>query len=71
MDASVTLGFPVPVSLHAAWNFGQWMMGLNGEPAIWRAVVENGQEQRIAHMRTIRYVAVTGSARLTFWFWHH
>jgi uncharacterized protein len=67
--AIATRGLAVPIGLHAAWNFGQSMMGLNSEPAIWRAVVDNGQEQHIEHVRTISYVAVMGSATLAFWFW--
>ena len=70
MAAIATRGLAVPIGLHAAWNFGQSMMGLNGEPALWRAVVDNGQEQHIEHVRTISYVAVMGSATLAFWFWH-
>jgi uncharacterized protein len=70
MAAIATRGLAVPIGLHAAWNFGQSMMGLNGEPALWRAVVDNGQEQYIEHVRTISYVAVMGSATLAFWFWH-
>ncbi len=70
MAAIATRGLAVPVGLHAAWNFGQSIMGLNGEPSIWRVVVDNGQEQRIEHLRTISYLAVMGSATLAFWFWH-
>jgi uncharacterized protein len=71
MAAIATRGLAVPIGLHAAWNFGQSMMGLHGEPAVWRAVVENGQEQQIQHVRTISYVALMGFATLAFWFWHH
>jgi membrane protease YdiL (CAAX protease family) len=69
MAAIATRGLAVPIGLHAAWNFGQSMMGLYGEPAIWRAVVDKGQEQYIEHVRTISYLAVMGSATLAFWVW--
>jgi uncharacterized protein len=70
MAAIATRGLAVPIGLHAAWNFGQSMMGLGGEPALWRAVVDNGQEQHIERVRAISYLAVMGSATLAFWFWH-
>jgi membrane protease YdiL (CAAX protease family) len=69
MAAIATRGLAVPIGLHAAWNFGQSMMGLNGEPALWRTVVDNGQEQHVEHVRTIAYLAVMGSAIVAFGLW--
>jgi CAAX protease family protein len=69
MSAIATRGLAVPIGLHAAWNFGQSMMGLNGEPELWRAVVDNGQEHHIEDVKTVSYVAVIGFATLAFWFW--
>jgi uncharacterized protein len=41
-----TRGLALPIGLHSAWNFGQWMMGFKGAPGIWQAVVDPGQEAR-------------------------
>jgi membrane protease YdiL (CAAX protease family) len=70
MAAIATRGLAVPIGLHAAWNFVQSLMGLNGEPTLWRAVVDQGQEQHIEHVRTASYLVVMGSATFAFWLWH-
>jgi membrane protease YdiL (CAAX protease family) len=41
-----TRGLALPLGLHSAWNFGQWMMGFKGEAGIWQAVVQPGFEKR-------------------------
>ncbi|HJP63657.1 MAG TPA: hypothetical protein VJ844_09460, partial [Mucilaginibacter sp.] len=33
-----TKGLALPLGLHSAWNFGQWMLGFKGGPGIWQAV---------------------------------
>jgi uncharacterized protein len=70
MAAIATRGLAVPIGLHAAWNFGQSMTGMNGEAAVWRTVVDIGQEQYIERVRTIGYLAVMCSATLAFGLWH-
>jgi membrane protease YdiL (CAAX protease family) len=70
MAAIATRGLAVPIGLHAAWNFGQWALGLKSEPGLWRSVSEGGGEQRAHLIAMIAYVAVVFLATLTFWLWH-
>jgi membrane protease YdiL (CAAX protease family) len=70
MAAIATRGLAVPIGLHAAWNFGQAMLGLRGQPGLWKAIVEPGQEERTETATMIVYVVVIASATLAFWLWH-
>jgi hypothetical protein len=70
MAAIATRGLAVPIGLHAAWNFWQSSMGLNGEPALWRVVVDQGEEQPVDQVRTLSYVVIMGSATFAFWLWY-
>jgi hypothetical protein len=70
MAALATRGLAVPIGIHAAWNFGQWMLGLNGTSGIWGVVVEQGQDQRAEQVRTIGYLVVMSVATLAFWLWY-
>ena len=60
----------MPIGLHAAWNFGQWALGLKGEPGLWKATVEEGLDGPAELSGTISYLAVMASATLAFWLWH-
>jgi len=70
MAALATRGLAVPIGVHAAWNFGQWALGLRGGAALWRPVVVNGLQEKVDLAGTIIYLAVFGSATLGFWLWH-
>jgi membrane protease YdiL (CAAX protease family) len=70
MVAIATRGLAVPIGVHAAWNFGQWTLGLKGTPGIWKSVVEEGREGRAHRVETIIYVVVMGTATIVFWLWH-
>src|SRR5450631_1554537 len=37
MAALATRGLAMPIGLHAAWNFGQWVLGGKEVPGLWRA----------------------------------
>ncbi|UWX61795.1 CPBP family intramembrane metalloprotease [Chryseobacterium oranimense] len=39
-----TRGIALPIALHTAWNFGQWMTGFKNQSGIWNAVVDKGYE---------------------------
>jgi uncharacterized protein len=69
MAALATRGLAVPIGVHAAWNFGQWALGLRGGPALWRPVVREGLQEGADLTATIIYYAVFGSAILAFWLW--
>ncbi|GAB4036229.1 CPBP family intramembrane glutamic endopeptidase [Spirosoma gilvum] len=44
ISALKTRGLALPIGLHSAWNFGQWMMGFKNKSGIWEAVVDKGYE---------------------------
>lgn len=68
--AIATRGLAIPIGLHAAWNFGDWVLGWKEWPGMWKAVIAVGQEQRTELARTISFLAVFGAATLAFWLWH-
>src|SRR5438128_3696240 len=42
MATLATRGLAVAIGVHAAWNFGQWALGLRGGSGFWRPVVSEG-----------------------------
>jgi membrane protease YdiL (CAAX protease family) len=69
MAALTTRGLAVPLGVHAAWNFGQWALGLRGGTALWRPVVSDGLQHRFDIAGSIIYLAIFGSATLALWLW--
>lgn len=70
MLALTSRGLALPIGVHAAWNFGHWMLGFKGEPGVWQAIVPKGHERPAAVIGTIAYVVVIGAATVTAWWWH-
>jgi membrane protease YdiL (CAAX protease family) len=70
MAAIATRGLAVPIGLHAAWNFGDWILGGKGSPGLWQVVVEEGHQQRAQLIGTIGYLAVMTLATFTLWIWY-
>lgn len=70
MVAIATRGLAVGIGVHAAWNFGQWTLGLKGAPGLWQGVVKNGLQDSARRTGTMSYLVVMGAATLVFWFWH-
>ena len=70
MAALATRGLAVPIGLHAAWNFGDWILGGKGSPGLWQVVVEEGQQQRAQFVGTVAYIAVMSLATIAFWMWN-
>lgn len=70
MAAISTRGLAVPIGIHGAWNFGDWMVGGKESGGLWRVVVDSGFEQRAALVRTAGYVAVMAAGTFCFWMWH-
>ena len=64
MAAIATGGLALPIGLHAAWNFGDWMRGGKPSSGLWHPV----GHANVAGM--IGYVAVMASATLTFWWFY-
>jgi len=63
MTAIASRGLAVPIGLHAAWNFGQWALGMKGSAGLWK--LENGGEGA-----TAIYVAVFVAATIAIALWH-
>jgi membrane protease YdiL (CAAX protease family) len=55
-----TKGLAFPIGIHAAWNFGQWMLGMKGEPGVWKVVIEQGYKSRVDTIGFICYLLVMG-----------
>jgi hypothetical protein len=70
MASIATRGLAIPIGMHAAFNFGQWMLGLRGQAGVWRGVVEPGTEDRAELVGMAAYVAVMGIATFAFWLYH-
>jgi membrane protease YdiL (CAAX protease family) len=70
MAAIATRGLAVPIGLHAAWNFGDWMRGGKGFGGFWHAVTADVFRDRADLVGMIGYVIVMVSAMLAFWWWY-
>ena len=69
MAALATRGLALPIGLHAAWNFGQWVIGEKELPGLWKPVIPGGPSASADHVALTAYVAVFGAAILAFWWY--
>jgi membrane protease YdiL (CAAX protease family) len=67
MAAMATRGLAVPIGVHAAWNFGQWVLGKKETVGVWRPVVAPGYRGVVDHVGMIAYVVVFGLSMVGFW----
>lgn len=44
LAALKTRGIALPLGIHFAWNFSQWMLGFKNDTGVWREVVTRGAE---------------------------
>jgi len=58
LSALKTRGLALPLGLHSAWNFGQWMTGFKNKPGVWSAVVEKGYETETENLGLAAFVLV-------------
>jgi uncharacterized protein len=70
MAAIATRGLAVPIGLHTAWNFGDWILGGKGSPGLCQVVLEEGYQQRAQLIGTIGYLTVMTLATYTLWIWY-
>jgi membrane protease YdiL (CAAX protease family) len=70
MAAIATEGLALPIGLHAAWNFGDWMHGGKGSGGLWHPIGVEGFRDRADLAGMIGYVVVVVSATLAFWWLH-
>jgi len=71
MAAIATGGLAVPIGLHAAWNFGDWLRGNKQSNGLWKSVVEQPVQERAQMEGMMLYVIVMVLATSAFWWWHH
>lgn len=68
MASIATRGLAVPIGLHAAWNFGQWVIGEKDLPGLWKPVIEESYKAHVDRVGFIGYLAVFGLVTMAFWF---
>jgi membrane protease YdiL (CAAX protease family) len=64
-----TRGLAVPIGLHAAWNFGDSMLGGKGTLGLWKPVVDANAIERVETAQWAIYVVVMIVATAAIWFW--
>jgi membrane protease YdiL (CAAX protease family) len=69
--AIATRGLAVPIGLHAAFNFGQWVIGEKERARLWRPVIEESFREREDVIGMLSYLFVFGLVTLAFWWWQH
>ncbi|MES2378692.1 MAG: type II CAAX endopeptidase family protein [Bacteroidota bacterium] len=53
-----TKGLALPLGLHGAWNFGQWMLGFKGRPGIWQAMTDHAFAAQVQTIGLAAFVLV-------------
>jgi membrane protease YdiL (CAAX protease family) len=67
MAALATRGLAVPIGLHAAWNFGQWVLGGKEVPGPWTAIIKPEIRAQVEQVGMISYLIVMVLAMFAFW----
>ena len=69
MAAIATDGLAVPIGLHAAWNFGDWMHGGKDSTGPFIQVIADGFTKRAEIVAMVGYVIVMLGAAAAFLWW--
>jgi uncharacterized protein len=69
LAALVTRGLAVPLGIHSAFNFCQWVMGQKEIAGPFKAIVDAGYADRAEALGYGAYVVGMLLAALAFWFW--
>lgn len=64
-----TRGLAVSIGLHAAWNFGDTMLGGKGTSGLWRPLVDASAMQRVEKTQWVAYVLIMLAAAAAIWYW--
>jgi hypothetical protein len=66
-----TRGLAVPIGIHAAWNFGDWMRSSGGKLAggPWRPVVETGFDSWADVVGWSAYISLMLATAAVLWWW--
>jgi CAAX protease family protein len=71
MAAMASRGLALPMGLHAAWNFVDWMIGGKSEASgAWGLAIDEAALPRVQLVATTSYFVVLGGATLVFWWWY-
>lgn len=60
-------GLALPVAMHAAWDFTQWLLGYRDGSGLWRPVVAKGFEHRANHAGMFGYLLAMALATAALW----
>jgi len=69
MAAVSTRGLAVPIGMHAAWNFGTWLLGEKSEPGFWQAEMDEAALPHVRATATGLFVALFALGTAGFWLW--
>ena len=70
MAAIASRGLALPIGLHAAWNFGDWLRGGKDSVGVWKAVVDEAFAGSVETAGMVSYVVLFLLTTLSFWRWH-
>ena len=70
MAAIATRGLALPIGLHTAWNFADWILGGKDATGLWRRVIDSTHEQSAQAHSTLAYIATMALATGAFWRYH-
>lgn len=56
ISALKTKGLALPLGLHFAWNFTQWLLGFKDNTGLWREIVENSNNQYAENVALIGFM---------------
>jgi membrane protease YdiL (CAAX protease family) len=69
MAALATRGIAVPLGIHAAFNFGQSLMGQKDIAGMWKPVVDTGFDRQADTLGYIGYLVGMLLTVSGFWLW--
>ena len=56
LAALKTKGLALPLGLHFAWNFAQWLFGFKNNTGVWREIVKKGHESNAENIALTGFV---------------
>jgi uncharacterized protein len=69
MAALATRGIAVPFGIHAAFNFGQWVMGQKENVGLWRPMIDAGFKEQAEALGYLGYLLGALGTAFAFWLW--
>ncbi|WP_446745369.1 CPBP family intramembrane glutamic endopeptidase [Silvibacterium acidisoli] len=70
MAALATRGIAVPLGIHFAFNFGQWLMGQKETAGFWQAVIDPAFQKQAEALGYTGYLLGTLAATVCFWLYY-